>query len=103
MLVYNNYPWPPEPTEKQKHAVERASQAVLAARAAFKDQTLADLYNPLAMPKSLLDTHRDLDRSVDRCYRSSPFDSDRQRVEYLFGLYENLTSLYPSQKKRKRR
>ena len=47
------------------------------------------------MPKALRDAHRTLDRAVDRCYRPERFDTDRQRVEFLFGLYEKLTSLFP--------
>jgi hypothetical protein len=93
-IVYNNYPWPTDATDAQKKAVESAAQGVLDAREQFKGQTLADLYDPLAMPKALRDAHRALDRAVDKCYRAAPFDSDRQRVEFLFGLYEKLTSLY---------
>lgn len=102
-LVYNNYPWPESPTDTQKEAVEKAAQGVLDARAQFPDQTLADLYDPLAMPKALRDAHRALDRAVDRCYRPQPFDSDRQRVEYLFGLYEKLTTLFATTAKPARR
>jgi len=29
---------------------------------------------------------------VDACYRVKPFDSDRERVEFLFALYEKLTA-----------
>ena len=36
--------------------------------------------------------HTELDRAVDRCYRPLKFDNDRQRVEYLFQLYEQLTA-----------
>lgn len=89
-LVYNNFPWPENPTEKQKAAVEEAAHGVLAAREAFPDQTLADLYDPLTMPKPLREAHKKLDRAVDRCYRKQPFDTERQRVEYLFGLYSCL-------------
>jgi hypothetical protein len=89
-LVYNNYPWPQEVTEKQKTKVEQAAQAVLDAREAFSDSTLADLYDPLAMPAKLVKAHTSLDRAVDSCYRSQPFTSERQRVEYLFNLYEHL-------------
>ena len=91
-LVYNNYPWPEEPRDKQRAAVEAAAQAVLDARKKFPDATLADLYDPLAMPPALVKAHADLDRAVDRCYRPQPFNSDRQRVEYLFALYEKLTA-----------
>lgn len=101
-LVYNNYPWPTDATDAQKQAVEAAAQGVLDARATFADQTLADLYDPLAMPKALRDAHRALDRTVDRCYRPQPFDSDRHRVEYLFALYEKLTTLFAPAKTKRR-
>ncbi len=91
-LVYNNFPWPQQATDKQKAAVEAAAQAVLDARAQFKGQTLADLYDPLAMPKALRDAHRALDRAVDRCYRPQPFASERARVEHLFALYQELAA-----------
>jgi hypothetical protein len=54
--------------------------------------TLADLYDPLTMPKDLLDAHHALDRAVDRCYRREKFHSERERVEFLFRLYEELTA-----------
>lgn len=88
------------PDAAQKQSVENFAQGVLDARAAFSDQTLADLYDPRAMPKALRDAHRALDRAVDKCYRPQPFDSDRHRVEYLFGLYERLTSLFPTAAKK---
>ncbi len=91
-IVYNNYPWPSDVSDTKKAAVEGAAQGVLDAREAFPDQTLADLYDPLSMPKKLRDAHRKLDRAVDKCYRTAPFTSDRQRVEFLFALYEQLTT-----------
>lgn len=100
-LVYNNFPWPEAPSAKQRVAVEAEAEAVLNARKEFADVTLADLYDPLAMPPALAKAHADLDRAVERCYRSQPFQSDRQRVEYLFALYEKLSApLMPSAKKR---
>ncbi len=93
-LVYNNYPWPGSPTEKQQAAVEAAAQAVLDAREADlkKGATLADLYNSLALPPALSRAHAALDRAIDRCYRPQPFVSDRQRVEFLFRLYETMAA-----------
>ena len=29
---------------------------------------------------------------MDACYRAKPFESDRERVEFLFALYEKLTA-----------
>jgi hypothetical protein len=62
------------------------------ARARFPTSTLADLYDPVAMPPALAKTHAELDRAVDRCYRAQKFENDRQRVEYLFAVYEKLTA-----------
>jgi hypothetical protein len=104
MLVYNNYPWPELPTAKQQSAVESAAQRVLDARKEFQNSTLADLYDPMAMPPVLLKSHAALDRAVDLCYRSQPFESDRQRVEFLFALNEKLSAPlnFPAKKKRGR-
>ena len=73
-------------------AAEEAAQYVLYVRKDFPSATLADLYNPVAMPPELVKAHAALDKGVDRCYRERPFRSDRERVEYLFELYEELTS-----------
>ena len=91
-LVYNNFPWPQAVTEKQKAAVEAAAQKVLDVRKEFPDATLADLYDPVAMPPKLVKAHAELDRAVDRCYRAEAFPSDRHRVEFLFAQYEQLTA-----------
>jgi hypothetical protein len=106
-LVYNNFPWPESPGEKQRARVEKAARAVLNAREEFlkKGSTLADLYDPLAMPLSLYKPHWSLDVAVDRCYRREPFITERQRVEFLFALYEKLTApllAVPSKKGRRR-
>jgi hypothetical protein len=91
-LVYNNFPWPVDAAEAQRAKVEKCAQAVLAAREQFPGSTLADLYDPLTMPPKLAKAHEALDRAVERCYRKEPFQSDRQRVEFLFALYEQLTA-----------
>lgn len=91
-LVYNNYPWPQGVPDAKREAVEAAAQAVLNARAQVPGATLADLYDPNAMPPALRKAHEALDRAVDRCYRSQPFTTERQRLEYLFALYEQLTA-----------
>ena len=65
---------------------------------------MADLYDPLSIPPALVKAHADLDRAVDLCYRPQPFTSERQRVEYLFALYEQLTApLLPIAAKRSKR
>ncbi len=98
-IVYNNFPWPDELTDKQRPAVEAAAQVVLDARAQFPQSSLADLYDPLTMPPALVKAHQALDRAVDACYRKAAFASDAQRVEFLFERYQQLTSLLPTEKK----
>ena len=65
--------------------------------------TLADLYDPLTMPPVLIKAHEALDKAVDKVYRKQPFASERERVEYLFDLYQKLTAPLIVQKKNSRK
>jgi hypothetical protein len=95
-IVYNNYPWPPDASTKQREAIEKAAQGVLDARAAHPGSSLADLYDPVAMPPDLRRTHQTLDHAVDAAYGKKTFSSDAERVAFLFDLYHQYTSLLPS-------
>lgn len=93
-IVYNNFPWPEDPSPKVIAAVESAAQAVLDARALFPTASLADLYDPLSMPPAL-------DRAVDKAYGAS-FTTEAKRTEFLFALYEEYTAgLFTKEKKQK--
>ena len=101
-VVYNTFPMPPKGTDLSK--LEPLAQAVLDARAAYPDATLADLYDPDLMPPDLRRAHQALDRAVDRLYRKSGFASERERVEHLFMLYERMrTPIEAASKKKPRR
>lgn len=103
--VYNNFPWPAL-TDSDKLRLDSLAQAVLDARAAHPGSTLADLYDPDVMPADLRRAHRTLDLAVDRLYRKAPFDSDHERVEHLFTLYEKMTAgllAAPSKPKRRKK
>jgi hypothetical protein len=91
-LVYNNYPWPENPSDKQIKTIEDKSQKVLDVRAEFSDNSLADLYSPLTMPPALIKAHNELDKAVDIAYTKQNFTSDAKRMEFLFELYEKYTS-----------
>ncbi len=107
-IVYNNFPWPAAPTEKQTAAISACAQDVLDARAAefARDAatTLATLYDPNLMPPALAKAHRELDRAVDAAYAADAkalgekpkWGADGERVAFLFVLYQRLTSLMPS-------
>ncbi|SFI14616.1 class I SAM-dependent DNA methyltransferase [Halpernia frigidisoli] len=101
-IVYNNFPWPENPTEKQIKSIEEKAQQVLDVRLNFPNSSLADLYNPLTMPPSLTKAHNELDKAVDLAYRSQPFLSEAKRMEFLFELYEKYTAdLFTKEKPRK--
>jgi type II restriction/modification system DNA methylase subunit YeeA len=91
-IVYNNFPWPENPSEKVQKTVSEAAQKVLDVRAEFPNSSLADLYDPLTMPPKLVKAHQELDKSVDLCYRPQAFPSESKRIEYLFELYEKYTA-----------
>ena len=96
-IVYNTFPTPPRTSDSSK--LEPLAQAVLDARAAYPDATLADLYDPDLMPPNLRRAHQRLDRAVDRLYRPARFASERERVEHLFMLYEKMLAPLESRMK----
>ena len=87
-INYNTFPLPPQDADLSK--LEPLAQAVLDARIAHPNATLADLYDPDLMPPNLRRAHQALDRAVDRLYRRAGFASERERVEHLFLLYEKM-------------
>lgn len=86
-IVYNNFPWPADPTDKQRLAIENAAQAVLDTRAKYQESTLAQLYNLATMPADLVTAHAALDRAVDLIYGYKGGLGDAGRVQHLFDLY----------------
>ncbi len=100
-LVYNTFPMPPQTADIQK--LESPAQAVLDARAAHPDVTLANLYDPDLMPPNLRRAHTALDRAVDKFYRRTGFKSERERVEHLFALYEKMNAPLMARKRGKKR
>ena len=89
-VVYNTFPMPPEDADLS--TLEPLAQAVLDARSAHPDSTLADIYDPNLMPQELRKAHQTIDRAVDRLYRRPRFTSERERVEHLFTRYEQMRS-----------
>ncbi len=88
-IVYNNYPFPQNVSDNNRERVEKAASIVLEIRASYANSSLADLYDPLAMPSELVKAHQALDRAVDLCYRPQAFTTELNRIEFLFDLYEN--------------
>ena len=90
-LCYNTFPFP-DITDKQKKNIEYYVNNILAEREKHSDKTMAELYDPDKMPKGLREAHHSLDIAIEKCYRSTPFESDEKRLEHLFKRYEIMTN-----------
>ncbi len=90
-LCYNTFPFP-DITDKQKKNIEYYVNNILAEREKHSDKTMAELYDPDKMPQGLREAHHSLDIAIEKCYRSTPFESDEKRLEHLFKLYEIMTN-----------
>jgi len=88
-LGYNNFPVP-KLAENQVKSITAGSMAILVARENHSELTLTELYDPQDMPEELLEAHHSLDKVVESCYRSKPFEDDEDRLEYLFKMYEQV-------------
>lgn len=103
-LCYNTFPFPTI-SDKQKEIINLHVFEVLDERAKYSEKTLAQLYDPNKMPAGLKEAHHQLDLAIERCYRLKPFESDVERLEYLFKMYEEMTtknSLFQKEKKTKK-
>ncbi|MCU0447949.1 MAG: N-6 DNA methylase [Microscillaceae bacterium] len=102
-LVYNNFPFPNQVSDKNLENVKQKAQIVLNTREKYFEQgnSLANLYDTKLMPKDLLKAHQDLDKAVDLCYRPQAFTHEINRVEFLFDLYNQYTAPLLNPKKKK--
>ncbi|GAB6178153.1 class I SAM-dependent DNA methyltransferase [Desulfobaculum senezii] len=91
VLCYNPFPVP-RITKSQKKMLEELSLDVLDIRNEHIGKTMAELYDPDKMPDDLREAHHQLDLAVDSCYRKKPFESDSERLEHLFKMYEKMTA-----------
>lgn len=98
-LVYNTFPWPDRSalTPKQVKAVEDAARQVLEARKKHPGSTLAQLYDPLTMPRALRDAHNALDRAVDVLLGIKVGSTEAQRLALLLTKYQELAPTLESQ------
>ena len=88
-ITYNTFPWPQEPLNKGQ--IEIAAQAVIDARDGYPTASLADLYDPLAMPKDLVEAHRTLDGLVLAAYGLKKDATENEILTELFKRYQQLT------------
>jgi len=91
-MVYNTFPWP-KISEEHKKKITKASEVVLNEREKYKESSLSDLYDPLTMPKNLLDAHVNLDKTVDVTFRKKKFSDEEERIAFLLKRYKQMTTL----------
>ncbi|PDT11487.1 DNA methyltransferase [Rhizobium sp. M1] len=90
-LGWNTFPVPPL-TEKNKADLTRCAEEILLAREAHFPATIADLYDPDAMPADLRAAHERNDEVLERIYIGRRFRNDTERLEKLFELYTKMTT-----------
>ena len=93
-ICYNNFPFPTI-SDNEKQELEKHVYRILEEREKHSEKTLAQLYDPDKMPEGLREAHHHNDLAIERCYRSKPFESDEERLEYLFKMYEQMIKSEP--------
>lgn len=108
-VCWNSFPFP-KISNSQKEELTLCVFRILEERESHSEKTLAQLYDPDKMPAGLREAHRLNDLAIERCYRSKPFESDEERLEYLFKLYEKMIAeekvkdkLFEEEKKAKKK
>jgi len=105
-LGWNTFPVPTL-SEKNKADLTRCAEDILLAREAHFPATIADLYDPDAMPADLKAAHDRNDETLERIYIGRRFKNDTERLEKLFELYTKMTAdsdkeKAPKQQKKKK-
>lgn len=90
-LGWNTFPIPLL-TEQNKSDLTRCAENILLAREAHFPATIADLYDPDAMPENLRQAHEHNDEVLERIYIGRRFKNDTERLEKLFDLYTKMTA-----------
>lgn len=90
-LGWNTFPVPPL-TDQNKADLTKCAEDILLAREAHWPATIADLYDPDAMPADLRAAHDRNDDTLERIYIGRRFKNDTERLEKLFEMYTAMTA-----------
>jgi len=88
-VVYNSFPFPDLSRQKKDELIQ-TSLKIIEIRSKYTEKTMGELYDPDKMPQELRIAHSENDSAIERCYKSTPFTSDEERLEHLFKLYEKM-------------
>jgi hypothetical protein len=90
-IGWNTFPIP-QLTEKNIQDLTRCANNILLAREKHFPLSVADLYDPEAMPTNLREAHEKNDEVLERIYIGRNFKNDTERLEKLFELYTKMIS-----------
>jgi hypothetical protein len=90
-LGWNTFPVPLL-TDQNKADLTSCAENILLARENHFPATIADLYDPVAMPDNLRRAHERNDEVLERIYIGRRFKNDTERLEKLFELYTKMTA-----------
>lgn len=90
-LGWNTFPVP-SLSDQNKADLTRCAEEILLAREAHFPATIADLYDPEAMPADLRAAHDRNDETLERIYIGRRFKNDTERLETLFEMYTKMTA-----------
>lgn len=90
-LGWNTFPVPLL-TEQNKADLTRCAENILLAREMHYPATIADLYDPEAMPENLRHAHEQNDETLERIYIGRRFRNDTERLEKLFEMYTHMAA-----------
>ena len=90
-LGWNTFPVPTL-TEKNRTDLTSCTEEILLAREHHFPASIADLYDPDAMPDDLRVAHERNDEVLERIYIGRRFKNDTERLEKLFALYDKQRS-----------
>jgi hypothetical protein len=89
--VYNTFPFPDDAAAKLRQAVVDAAK-LLAAAQDSDPSSMESKYEAKSMSLGLRQAHIDLDKAVERCFRSRGFADDSERLTFLLDRYDKTTT-----------
>ena len=89
-IGWNTFPIP-RLTGQNIQELTSSAEDILLARESHFPATIADLYDPDAMPLNLREAHERNDETLERIYIGRRFNNDTERLEKLFGMYTKMT------------
>lgn len=80
------------PRTRTRADLTRRAEGIVLAREAHFPATIADIYDPEAIPEDLCAAHERNDEVLERIYIGRRFTNDTERLETLFEFYITMSS-----------